>query len=64
VNDPVAQPVQVRSFAAPPATLTNCPAAQLLHAVHAAALFTVLYDPVGHAAQTRSAVAEPALPTD
>jgi hypothetical protein len=64
VNEPAAQVAHVRSFAGPPATLTNCPAAQSLHAAHAGALFTVLKEPVAHAEQTRSVTAEPALPTN
>jgi hypothetical protein len=63
VKDPAAQLAQARSLAAVPATLTNCPRAQVLHGLHEAALLTVLKDPAAQALHARSAVAEPCLLT-
>jgi hypothetical protein len=46
-----------------PAALTYCPAVQSVHAVQLDVFVVVLYVPLPHALQERSAVASPSAPT-
>ena len=64
LNMPLAQAAHTRSLLAAPAVVTDCPAAQTVHAAHDVAFVVVLKVPLAHGEQTRSLVRVPALITN